>query len=139
MILNKKTTLQGGCLCGKVRYEITGPLFNADHCHCSMCRRHHGAAFVTYADFNPDHFQWTVGEALVQIYQVNSGAGWAFCRECGSSLAGTDDGKVSSIALGTVDGDPEITPTAHIFVNSKAEWYEISDTLPQFAERPAFL
>ena len=47
-------SVRGGCLCGKVRYQIKGRLFDASHCHCSMCRRQHGAAFATYVDFDPE-------------------------------------------------------------------------------------
>ena len=127
--------IQGSCLCGRVRYQIDGPLTDADHCHCSMCRRQHGAAFSTYADFNPGDFRWTSGEDSLKIYQVPSGGGWCFCSECGSTLAGTEDGRVTSITLGTVEGDPGIRPSSHIFVGSKAGWFEIDDDLPRFDER----
>ena len=101
-----------------------------------MCRRQHGAAFATYADFKPDDFKWILGEDLVKIYETQSGAGWCFCRECGSTLAGSDKGKITMITLGTVEGDPGIKPEFHIFAGSKAKWYEISDDLPHFEERP---
>lgn len=129
-------TIKGGCLCGKVRYEISGRLVAADHCHCSMCRRQHGAAFATYADFTPGEFKWTSGEDLVRVYETPAGAGWCFCRECGSSLAGSEKGTLTSITLGTVEGDPGIRPASHIFVGSRARWHEITDDLPQFEERP---
>jgi hypothetical protein len=128
-------TIKGGCLCGKVNYEISGPLFNVDHCHCSMCRRQHGAAFATYADFNPGDFKWTSGEGLVKTYDGLPGDGWCFCSECGSTLAGTDNGKITTVTLGTVEGDPGIKPESHIFVGSKAKWFDITDDLPQFEER----
>ncbi len=128
--------VKGGCLCGRVHYEVTGELFDASHCHCSMCRRQHGAAFATYADFNPDEFGWASGEDFVRTFETSGGGGWCFCSECGSTLAGTDEGKVTSIALGTIKGDPGIQPESHIFVGSKALWDEISDDLPQFDERP---
>lgn len=134
--MQTKSAIKGGCLCGKVRYQIAGPLLGADHCHCSKCRRQHGAAFATYAGFNPGAFQWISGEEHVKVYEAASGAGWCFCSECGSSLAGTEEGRISSVALGTVEGDPGIRPALHIFVGSKAEWYEINDDLPQFEERP---
>ena len=130
-----QTTVTGGCLCGEVRYRISGPLHNADHCHCSMCRRQHGAAFATYADFNSEDFQWLSGAALIKIYETPSGAGWCFCSECGSTLAGSENGNITSVALGTVEGDPGIRPGSHIFAGSGAQWYEISDGLPQFAGR----
>ncbi len=129
-------TIKGGCLCGKVRYEVTGPLFDADHCHCSMCRRQHGAAFSTYAEFSPGDFKWISGEDLVKVYETLPGGGWCFCSECGSTLAGTDKGKITTVTLGTVEGDPGIKPESHIFVGSKAQWHDICDDLPQFEERP---
>jgi len=134
--METKGAIKGGCLCGRVRYEITGPLFDADHCHCSMCRRQHGAAFSTYAEFNPGDFKWIAGEDHLKVYETSAGAGWCFCRECGSSLAGTAEGRITTVTLGTVEGDPGIKPELHIFVGSKAQWHEINDDLPQFEERP---
>ena len=129
-------SIKGGCLCGKVRYEIAGPLHAADHCHCSMCRRQHGAAFATYADFEPQDFKWTSGESHIKIFEPSPEGGWCFCRECGSSLAGTLNGEIVTITLGTTDGDPGLKPSFHIFVGSKAAWHDIGDGLPQFDERP---
>jgi len=126
----------GECLCGKVQYEVNAPLCRADHCHCSMCRRQHGAAFATYADFNPSDFRWVAGESDIKIYELPSGSGWCFCTECGSTLAGSEKGEIASITLGTVNGDPGIKPESHIYVGSKAQWYSIPDDLPRFNERP---
>ncbi|MCP3893740.1 MAG: GFA family protein [Bacteroides sp.] len=134
--MKTKVAIEGGCLCGRVRYEISGPLFDADHCHCSMCRRQHGTAFSTYAEFNPSNFKWVSGEDHIKVYETLSGAGWCFCSECGSTLAGTEKGRITTVTLGTVEGDPSIKPESHIFVGSKAQWYEINDDLPQFEERP---
>lgn len=128
--------IEGGCLCGKVSYQVAGPLINSSHCHCSMCRRQHGAAFATYAAFSAGDFSWTAGEAFVEEFKAETGGGWCFCKKCGSTLVGSDKGIIKSITLGTVKGDPGITPELHIFTGSKAEWYEISDGLPQFEERP---
>jgi hypothetical protein len=135
-LMNSDPPVEGGCLCGRVRYEIAGALLGADHCHCSLCRRQHGAAFSTYADFSPGQFKWTLGEEFVRVYETKSGAGWCFCGECGSTLAGTDGGSVTSVTLGTVAGDPGVRPSAHIFIGSKADWYDIEDNLPQFDQRP---
>ncbi|MFG1495458.1 GFA family protein [Saccharospirillum sp. HFRX-1] len=129
-------SIEGGCLCGKIRYQIAAPLESAEHCHCSMCRRFHGAAFSSYADFNPDDFHWLQGEDQLGIYEPNPGKGWAFCKTCGSSLGMPGaDGRLTSVALGTVDGDPGIRPTEHMFVGSKAVWYDITDDLPQHKTR----
>lgn len=128
--------IKGGCLCGKVRYTVAGALFNADHCHCSMCRRQHGAAFATYAEFSPGDFIWTSGEELVKVYEAPQGGGWCFCSECGSTLAGSDQGRITTVTLGTIEGDPGVRPESHIFVGSRAEWHDITDDLPQFEQRP---
>ena len=134
--MKTKLEIKGGCLCGKVRYEITGSFVDADHCHCSKCRRQHGAAFATYAQVNSGDFKWVSGEDYLKVYETLAGSGWCFCTECGSSLAGTEKGKITTVTLGTVEGDPGIKPESHIFVGSKAGWYEINDDLPQFEERP---
>ena len=129
--------LKGRCLCGKVRYQINKPLIAADHCHCSMCRRQHGAAFATYAQCTADSFEWVAGEALVKTYYSGAdlAAGWSFCTECGSTLAAASQDKVTSITLGTLEGEVDITPSSHIFVDSKASWYKICDNLVQFSKR----
>lgn len=132
---NAETIIQGECLCGKVRYEVKGPLHAVDHCHCSMCRRQHGAAFATYADFTPGDFRWVAGESYIKIFELRSGGGWCFCTECGSTLAGTEGQEITSITLGTVQNDPGISPESHIYVGSKAPWYEIHDDLPRFDEK----
>ena len=130
-----ESAITGCCLCGVVTYRVYAALGAADHCHCSMCRRQHGAAFATYADCAPSDFAWTSGEEAVQVYEVAGGGGWAFCRHCGSTLAGTDGGRITSVTLGTVEGDPRVRAASHIFVDSKAPWFEIDDTLPQHAAR----
>ncbi len=128
--------VQGGCLCGGIRYEITGPLTEAGNCHCSMCRRFHGAAFATYAKVSPEHFHWVSGQDLLAVYETSPGIGWAFCRVCGSSLGIPAGGKLGEITLGTVDSDPGVRPAEHTFVGSKAKWFQITDSLPQYDERP---
>ena len=129
------TIISGGCLCGVVRYEISRPLGSADHCHCSMCRRQHGAAFSTYVDVPPEDFRWSDGESQVKVYEVESGAGWCFCLVCGSSLAGSVNGRVTSVTLGTLQEQVDLKPACHIFVGSKASWYPITDDLPQHNAR----
>ena len=128
--------IEGGCLCGAVRYEITGSLGDAASCQCSMCRREHGAAFGTYAGVDPANFRWASGEAFVTVYESSPGGGRCFCSKCGSTLGAVQGGKLGWITLGTVDGDPGVRPQAHIFTGSKAPWYEITDNLPQFEAWP---
>src|SRR4051812_3980324 len=107
--------IQGGCLCAAVRYELDGPLSDVGNCHCSMCRRFHGAAFAAYARVSGENFRWLSGQELLRVYESSAGAGWAFCRICGSSLGLPEDGKLAAIALGTLDEDPGVRPGYHMF------------------------
>ena len=86
-------------------YEVSA-LHGAGHCHCSMCRRAHGAAFATYVGVDAEEFRWTSGENLV----TNFDAGRCFCCKCGSTLGGTKEGKINSVTLETVNGGPDVRP-----------------------------
>ena len=130
--------LRGSCLCGGVRYEISGPLSYPLNCHCSMCRKAHGAAFRSRARVKADDFRWTQGVELVTYYESSPGNHRGFCRVCGSPLLSRFDNDPRSygLPLGALDDDPGIKPGFHVFVASKAPWYDITDELPQFAELP---
>ena len=127
----------GSCLCGAVQFEIDAFQPQVAHCHCSMCRKFHGAAFATIAGVLRNQFRWTTGEAVLKRYIAPNGTTRTFCRHCGSSLTfasphASED--VIEIALGTVDDDIPVKPDAHIFVGSKANWDSVNDTLPRFVE-----
>ena len=129
--------LTGGCLCGAVRYEVTGSFLRAGHCHCSRCRKHSGAAAGTQGRVRREDFRLLSGAEQLVVYRPAAGAAVkAFCGVCGSSLFGGTwpDGPEISVRLGTVDGDPGIRPQVHTHVASKAEWHEITDDLPQYPE-----
>lgn len=128
-------TIEGSCLCRGVRYAIDGTLGPVGHCHCSMCRKAHGAAYATWGLMQPGQFRWIAGEDLVACF-ADGGNERYFCKQCGASLAAGRGGDVTEVALGTVDGDPGARPEAHIFVGSKAPWHTITDDLPQFDEWP---
>ncbi len=123
----------GGCLCGGVRYEVSGPLLRAGHCHCSRCRRHSGTAVCTQARARAEHFKLLRGTDLLRVYRTPGHASKVFCAVCGSSLFGGEwpEGEEVSIRLGSFDGDPGIRPQYHLFVDSRAVWDEIRDDLPQ--------
>jgi hypothetical protein len=130
--------IRGSCLCGEVRFEISGKLSDASHCHCSMCRKAHGAAFGTYAAAKAADFRVVSGENRITRYRSSSGIVRTFCARCGSTLQWLRESKpeVVDVALGVLDDDPGVRPACHIFVGSKAPWYEITDNLPQYTTRP---
>ncbi|MEZ9198166.1 GFA family protein [Shewanella sp. 10N.286.54.B9] len=120
-------------MCNKVKYEINGELTDVLNCHCSMCRKLHGAAFRTRAQINTADWRTIQGKQFIKFYESSPGEHKGFCAECGSSLYTKFDANpnVLGFPLGTLDTDPKVTPSRHIFVGSKAPWYEIADDLPQ--------
>ena len=130
--------LRGSCLCGGVRYENSGALSYPLNCHCSMCRKAHGAAFRTRARVKVEDFRWTQGAEQVTYYESSPGNHRGFCRVCGSPLLSRFDHepRFYGLPLGALDDDPGIKPGLHVFVASKAPWHDITDALPQFAELP---
>jgi len=126
----------GSCLCGAVSFEID-EFLPAAHCHCSMCRKFHGAAFASIASVPRSGFRWTKGEDALKDYAADNGTTRTFCHHCGSSLKFSSprasQGEVE-IALGAMDSDIPVKPDAHIFVGSAANWTELNDGLPRFVE-----
>lgn len=124
---------RGSCLCRGVRFEIAGKLSAASHCHCTMCRKAHGAAFGTYAAAKAEDFRVLSGEELITRYRSSPGIVRTFCARCGSTLQWLRESKpeIVDVALGVLDDDPGVRAECHIYVGSKAPWYEITDGLPR--------
>ena len=130
--------IRGSCLCGGVKFEITGALSQARNCHCSMCRKVQGAAFRSRVSVRVADFAWVRGEDLVTYYESSKGNYRGFCRVCGSPIHSkfADTPSHYGLPLGTLDDDPGVRPEIHIHVASKAPWFTITDDLPQFPETP---
>ena len=130
--------IRGSCLCQGVQFEIKGTLGRSSHCHCSMCRKAHGAAFGSYALVKAEEFRVTTGAQLIARYRSSPDVERTFCSHCGSTLQFLRLSKpeILFVALGVLDDDPGIRVLHHIFVASKAPWVEIADGLPQHAARP---
>lgn len=129
------TLYQGGCLCGQIRYEISQFEPKMAHCHCSMCRKFHGAAFASFGSVQRENFRWLQGETELVAYQAPNGTVRRFCKQCGSSLTFADSAdalELIEIALGSLDTPLVQQPDAHIYVGSKANWSVLADGLPQY-------
>jgi hypothetical protein len=124
--------MQGGCLCGAVRWRAEAKRPLASHCHCSRCRKSHGAAYGTYAEAREAGFAL---EGAPARFESSPGFFRWFCERCGSVTPGEAEG-VRFVPLGGVDGDPGVRPLAHIFVASRAPWFEWRDALPRFDAYP---
>jgi len=125
----------GTCLCGDITWETDGALTMMTNCHCSICRKIHGSAYVTFVATDAANFRWTSGEDKIACYESSPGAKRPFCPRCGSSLAAIM-GDMAFMPAGNLEGDIHKKPDSHIFVGSKAEWFEISDNIEQFAAYP---
>ena len=129
--------ITGGCFCGSVTYGILGSLHSARACHCSRCRKVFSGAGSAYAEIDENGtFRWTSGEDGLARYSSMPGWEIAFCRTCGTTLAGINAGTVHGVTLGTVDGDPGVEIEMHIFVGSKAPWDHIGGAAPQYPKGP---
>jgi AcrR family transcriptional regulator len=128
-------TAKGSCLCGMVQYELDGPFEVMSHCHCSMCRKHHGAAFATFVTVPLTSFRWVAGEDALSTYQSSAYGKRTFCSQCGSVMPVVEvDTGIAFCPAGNLDGELGIQPQSHRFVGSKASWHTMTDTLPQHEE-----
>lgn len=129
-------THTGECLCGKIRYEVSGDLPDGLSCHCSICRKAFSGAGSSVTWIDSDSFAWLGGKEFLKTYADQRGLSLGFCTQCGTTLCGIFDDKVVCVTLGTLNGMPNIKIGKHIFVGSKAPWDEIGGVAPQFHERP---
>ena len=129
---------EGSCHCGRVRYRAVGPWGFMEHCHCTDCRKIHGAAFATYIQLPRARFTLLQGKDQIRIYEAASGTKRSFCQTCGSCITSQADSESGSVyvAAGTLDTPLEQKADLHIFVRSKAPWYEILDDVPQHVTLP---
>jgi hypothetical protein len=134
---SSQRTLRGSCLCGGIRYEIVDHVGAMSHCHCSMCRKAHGAAFGTYARVAWERFRFVTGEDKLRRYRSSSDVTRTFCGECGSTLQFIPDGRPGfGLAVGTLDDDPCAKVTLQIWVRDKAPWWEPASDPPCFDTVP---
>lgn len=133
--------LAGSCACGRVAYEIQGPLIGPiTYCHCWRCRKHSGSSFGTTAGVAASDLKFLRGEELMASWESSSGVLRYFARCCGSPIYKRDSADPHELGfrLGTLDVDPQMRAEMHYLVGSKAPWVEISDDLPKEAGGPPF-
>lgn len=129
-------TYKGACLCGKVRFEIAGPILNIVQCHCSQCRKVQGSAFATNGFVARKDFTFISGQDELTAYKQTGTQTKFFCRHCGSPVCSENIDRPDDVRvrLGTIESDISERPEAHIFVASKANWDIICDNLPCYDE-----
>lgn len=129
---------KGRCECGLVQYQVDGEIQDLSHCHCSQCRRLHGAAYATFAGIHRNTFRYIAGAADVEVYSSSDTMDRVFCRQCGSNILADykPEAEFLYVCMGTVDGNPPRPSGYHQFVGSKAAWHEITDDLEQHDRWP---
>ena len=135
--LEEVGTLNGQCACGEVRFTVENAFEYAFFCHCSRCRLRTGSMFAAIAGIDIDKVEVTVGADHLLIEGECADGYGARCRKCHSFLfAAVRERKYMHVSLGTITDIPSRLPDHHIYVGSKAPWYQITDSLPQYAELP---
>jgi hypothetical protein len=123
----------GSCLCGAVCFEVTLPTLVSVHCHCSMCRRNHGAGFVTWFTLPKAQLRLTAGEADLSRYQSSDRGTRCFCRRCGSSLffeTTEREGQVD-VVLANMHAAIDREPQLHVHFGDRVDWVEVDGVLPR--------
>lgn len=138
--LLKPGIAQGSCLCGQVAWEFTGLPERVQNCHCTRCRRARSAAFGTNAFYKKEQLAWIRGHDQVVDYALPDAKrfGQAFCGQCGGKVPRVVESTGYIVApCGSLDDAPGLSPIGNCFASSKADWYEITDGLPQWEAYPA--
>ena len=119
-----------------MRYRVSDEFLYAMNCHCSNCRAATGSAFKALAGIEREKLEITEGKDAILVVgddDLNN----TRCGACGSLLFSVvRDGAYVHVAMGSLVDAPSLRPAVHIFVGSKAPWFEITDDLPQFEEYP---
>lgn len=126
-------TVSGSCFCGAVRFRIALPTLFCGHCHCSMCRRLHGAGFVTWIAVPPERFTLEAGEGDLVRFASSDHGRRSFCARCGSSLLCESSRHPDRIdvVLANLHGPIDREPQLHVYFDDRADWVTVSDDLPR--------
>ncbi len=122
----------GGCLCGKVRFAVTGAPQSVYYCHCFSCRRQGGAVVAVWAKFPVEgHFSWT-GE-VPTAFHSSPGVTRRFCPACGTPISyeSRNQPDLIDLHIGTFDSPDRLVPERHWFMSEKVAWFETADGLPR--------
>jgi hypothetical protein len=133
----KIMSLEGGCQCGAVRYEVNGTPQHVALCHCADCRKSAGAPMVAWAAFATDEFKITKGAA--KTFNSSGAAMRSFCPDCGTGLYYVNEEALPGIVdiqSATLDNPDALPASAHIQVAERIGWMENAHTLPSFQRFP---
>ena len=124
----------GGCLCGAIRYRVTGPATATSLCHCDSCRRSTGGPSLAWAIFDQDKVEILSGE--LAVHRSSPGVERGFCAACGTSLTYARENRPGLFDVTTASlDDPEAFPPAiEIWTEERLSWVAPHPAIPQFAQ-----
>ncbi len=127
------TGITGGCLCGAVRYALSGPPLDAGYCHCRVCQRANGAPVVAWTTVRISAFEYTQGTP--SRFASSSRYQREFCAACGTPLVFRRQvaPEFVDVTLASLDEPSLISPEYHIWRASRIAWFETADELPRHA------
>lgn len=131
------STLKGSCLCGAVKYEVSGEPKRFYHCHCTRCRKATGTGHASNLFIQPGELKWLSGTEQIRSFRVPEARRFAnsFCAICGARLPRqAKDSDMVMIPAGSLDDAAPIKPQARIFSGSRASWSCSGDELPLYPE-----
>ncbi len=123
--------IEGGCLCGAIRYSSQLAPYEVGYYHCRLCQRSSGAPVSAWASFPLEAFRYTRGTP--KLFKSSEHGQREFCGDCGSQLLFRDTVslKTVDINIGTLDEPNQVKPEYHIWTESQFEWFDIADDLPR--------
>ncbi|WP_417255134.1 GFA family protein [Celeribacter sp.] len=121
---NNPTT--GQCLCGAVKFRISGEFKSFFLCHCSRCRKDSGSAHSANLFSSTAKLIWVSGEAKIKTFHLTGSRHMkSFCSDCGSALPiSQPEVGLLVVPAGSLDSPIDIRPNAHICCSSHADWDE---------------
>jgi hypothetical protein len=123
-------SVEGGCLCGSIRYRVMGEPVATTLCHCRSCRKASGGTNVAWAVFNHDAFEWLSG--YPGHYSSSPGLEWLYCRDCGSLVGYRRSSRPDhmDITTGTLDDPGHFPPAVEIWLEHKIGWEALDPKRP---------
>ncbi len=132
--MNNNNNLQGGCLCGEIKYTVTANPFASEYCHCRMCQIMAGSPVATWMDFKVEQVIWKKGKP--KEYRSSEHVRRGFCELCGSTLSFRDIRHPDYFTLSVVslDNPNLVKPTYHIYTQSQVDWLKIDDDCTRYSK-----
>jgi hypothetical protein len=121
--------LQGGCLCGQLRYEATPDHRDGYYCHCRMCQLAFGNTRAAYFNLRKSEVRWLTQPP--SYYASSKIARRGFCGRCGTPLSFEFlDSERMDLSVGSLDEPGQLKPTEHFAMESRVAGWFHDDGLP---------